>query len=232
MVTFSGRKYLVVGVMEKQGSTMFESTDTHAFMPITTIDAHYPWIKREVGVNIATIPRKPEWVGKITEEGTAVLRARRHVPFNKPNDFGIMTPDKLIGNFKAITGGITLAMIFISSIALLVGGVGVMNIMLVSVTERTREIGIRKAIGAVRRDIVQQFLTEAMTLSAIGGLIGVAVGLAIAAVVRNVSPLPTTTPLWSIVVGLLVSISIGLFFGIYPAYKAAKLDPIDALRYE
>ncbi|HKR64975.1 MAG TPA: FtsX-like permease family protein [Thermoanaerobaculia bacterium] len=143
-----------------------------------------------------------------------------------------MTPDKLIGNFKAITGGITLAMIFISSIALLVGGVGVMNIMLVSVTERTREIGIRKAIGAVRRDIVQQFLTEAMTLSAIGGLIGVAVGLAIAAVVRNVSPLPTTTPLWSIVVGLLVSISIGLFFGIYPAYKAAKLDPIDALRYE
>jgi hypothetical protein len=121
-------------------------------------------------VNIATVPRHPEWVDRIIEEGTAVLRARRKVPFNKPNDFGIMTPDKLIGNFKAITGGITLAMIFISSIALLVGGVGVMNIMLVSVTERTREIGIRKAIGAVRRDIVQQFLTEAMTLSGIGGI--------------------------------------------------------------
>jgi putative ABC transport system permease protein len=232
VITFSGRKYLVIGVMEKQGSTMFESTDTHVFMPITTFDNHYPWIKREVGVNIATIPKKPEWVDRITEEGTAVLRTRRHVAFNKPNDFGIMTPDKLIGNFKQITGGITLAMIFISSIALLVGGVGVMNIMLVSVTERTREIGIRKAIGAVRRDIVQQFLTEAMTLSGIGGLIGVAVGLAIAAVVRAVSPLPTTTPLWSIIVGLFVSISIGLFFGIYPAYKAAKLDPVDALRYE
>jgi putative ABC transport system permease protein len=154
------------------------------------------------------------------------------VPFNKPNDFGVMTPDKLIGNFRAITGGITLAMIFISSIALLVGGVGVMNIMLVSVTERTREIGIRKAIGAVRRDIVQQFLTEAMTLAGIGGAIGVGLGLAIAAGVRAMDWLPTSTPIWSIVVGLVVSISIGLFFGIYPAYKAARLDPVEALRYE
>ena len=231
-VTIAGRKYQVVGVMEKQGSKMFESTDLHVYLPLTTFDSHFPQIKRERGVNIATVPKRPEWVPRIVEEGTAVLRARRKVPFNKPNDFGIMTPDKLIGNFQAVTGGITLAMIFISSIALLVGGVGVMNIMLVSVTERTREIGIRKAIGAVRRDIVQQFLTEAMTLGAIGGLIGVGLGLAIAAIVRALDLLPTTTPLWSIVVGLLVSISIGLFFGIYPAYKAARLDPVEALRYE
>jgi putative ABC transport system permease protein len=231
-VSVRGRKYSVVGVMAKQGQSLFETVDAHAYLPISTFDGHFPWIKRDVGVNIATVPRRPEWVGRITEEGTAVLRARRKVPFNKPNDFGLMTPDKLIGNFQAVTGGITLAMIFISSIALIVGGVGVMNIMLVSVTERTREIGVRKAIGAVKRDIVTQFLTEAMTLSGIGGAIGVAVGLAIAAVVRNVSPLPTTTPLWSIAVGLLVSISIGLFFGIYPAYQAARLDPVDALRYE
>lgn len=232
VVLIRGRKYEVVGVMEKQGSTTFESMDLHVFMPITTFDTHFPWIKRDVGVNIATIPRRPEWVGRITEEGTAVLRTRRKVAFNKPNDFGIMTPDKLIGNFKAITGGITLAMIFISSIALLVGGVGVMNIMLVSVTERTREIGLRKSLGAVKRDIVTQFLTEAMTLAGFGGLIGVGVGLAIAFIIRQLTPLATATPLWSIMVGLLVSISIGLFFGIYPAYKAARLDPVEALRYE
>jgi putative ABC transport system permease protein len=232
-VTISGRKYIVVGVMERQGpATFFESVDSHAYLPISTFDGHFPWIKRRQGVNIATVPRRPEWVQRITEEGTAVLRARRKVAFNKPNDFGIMTPDKLIRNFQAVTGGITLAMIFISSIALLVGGVGVMNIMLVSVTERTREIGIRKAIGAIKRDIVTQFLTEAMTLAGIGGAIGVMTGLAISAVVRAVSPLATATPLWSILVGLLVSISIGLFFGIYPAVKAARLDPIEALRYE
>ena len=232
VVTISGRKYIVIGVMEKQGSTMFESTDLHVYLPLTTFDSHFPDVKRERGVNIATVPKKPEWVDRVIEEGTAVLRVRRKVPFNKPNDFGILTPDKLIGNFRAITGGVTLAMIFISSIALLVGGVGVMNIMLVSVTERTREIGLRKAIGAVRRDIVQQFLIEAMTLAGIGGAIGVAVGLGIALIVRSLDVLPASTPLWSVLLGLVVSISIGLFFGIYPAYKAARLDPVEALRYE
>ena len=232
LVLIRGAKFEVIGVFEKQGSSFFESTDSHALIPISTYDQRYPWIKRERGVNIATVPKDPGLVSAITDEGTAVLRARRKVPFNKPNDFGIMTPDKLIGNFQAITSGITLAMIFISSIALLVGGVGVMNIMLVSVTERTREIGVRKAIGAVRRDIVIQFLTEAMSLSAAGGVLGILLGLAIALVVGKVSPLKTETPLWSILVGFGVSVSIGLIFGTYPAYKAAKLDPIEALRYE
>jgi putative ABC transport system permease protein len=231
-IAIAGRSYTVVGVMEKQGQSFFESVDQHLYLPITTFDSHFPWIKRNIGVNIATIPKSAGLMQKIMDEGTQVLRIRRKVPFDKPNDFGIRTNDQAVRSFKQITGGIAMAMVFIAGISLLVGGVGVMNIMLVTVTERTREIGIRKAIGAVRRDIVTQFLTEAMTLSAIGGVIGISIGLAISLVVRKVSPLATATPLWSILVGLGVSVSIGLFFGIYPAWKAAKLDPVEALRYE
>ncbi|MBV9495210.1 MAG: ABC transporter permease [Acidobacteria bacterium] len=232
IVTLNGRRFTVIGVLEKQGSTFFESTDSHVLIPITTFDTDFPWIKRVQGVNIATVPKSPELVSAAIDEGTSVLRMLRKVPFNKPNDFGIMTPDKLIENFKAISGVVTLAMLIVSSIALLVGGVGIMNIMLVSVTERTREIGVRKAIGAVRRDIVVQFLIEAMSLAGMGGAIGISTGIAIAAIVRAVSPLQTATPLWSIVVGFSVSLSIGLVFGVYPAWKAAKLDPIESLRYE
>ena len=185
-----------------------------------------------VWVTAVTVPKNPQLVQQAIEEGTNVLRVRRGVPFNKPNDFGIMTPDKLIGNFQAVTGGVALTMLLIASISLLVGGVGVMNIMLVSVTERTKEIGLRKALGAVRQDILTQFLIEAVTLSAVGGVIGVGVGLGIALLVRTFSPLAAAAPFWSIAVGLGVSMTVGLVFGIFPAYRAAKLDPIDALRYE
>ena len=232
-VQFGGRRYEVVGVMEEQGATMFESTDAHVYLPITTFDKAFPWVKKEGnGVNIATVPKNAQLTAQVVEEGTNVLRARRGVPFNKPNDFGIMTPDKLIGNFQAVTGGVALTMLLIASISLLVGGVGVMNIMLVSVTERTKEIGLRKALGAIRQDILTQFLIEAVTLSAVGGVIGVAVGLGIALLVRTFSPLAAAAPFWSIAVGLGVSMTVGLVFGIFPAYRAAKLDPIDALRYE
>ena len=163
----------------------------------------------------------------------ALLEGLRHVRFDKPDDFGIITPDKMIESFQGITQGITLAMVFIAFVSLLIGGVGVMNIMLVSVTERTREIGVRKAVGAFRRDIVLQFLTEATTLSLLGGAIGVIVGIAIpAAVKRAFEALPAETPLWAVFVGLLVSMSVGIFFGLYPAVKASRLDPIEALRYE
>ena len=229
--------YRVVGIFEKKGKMFGESQDNFVAIPITTFDRRFPWIK--VGgsngdaLRIATIPYSPDQVPTIIEKARAVLRTRRHVAFNKPDDFGIVTPDKMIESFQGITSGITLAMVFIAFISLLIGGVGVMNIMLVSVTERTREIGVRKAVGAFRRDIVLQFLTEATTLSLLGGAIGVVVGMAIPAGIKKAfDALPAETPLWSVLLGLVVSLSVGIFFGLYPAVKASRLDPIEALRYE
>jgi putative ABC transport system permease protein len=229
--------YTVVGVFEKKGKMFGESQDNFVVIPLTTFDRRFPWIKVGGGegdaLRIATIPYTPEQVPVIIEKARSILRTRRHVRFDKPDDFGIVTPDKMIESFQGITRGITLAMVFIAFVSLLIGGVGVMNIMLVSVTERTREIGVRKAVGAFRRDIVLQFLTEATTLSLIGGAIGVVVGVAVPAGVKKVfEALPAETPLWAIIVGLGVSMSVGIFFGLYPAVKASRLDPIEALRYE
>ena len=234
-IQLNGVPYVVVGVFEKKGKMMGHSNDNFVALSFGAFDHQFPWIKSSHGdtIHIATVPYRSEQVPIILEKGRAVLRARRHVPFNKPDDFAIYTPDKLIESFQAITRGVTLGMVFIALISLLIGGVGVMNIMLVSVTERTREIGVRKAVGAFRRDIVLQFLTEATTLSILGGAIGVVVGIAVpAGVKRAFEALPAETPLWAVLVGLLVSLSVGIFFGLYPAVKASRLDPIEALRYE
>jgi putative ABC transport system permease protein len=231
----NGTQYVVIGVFEKKGKMMGHSNDNFVALTLTAFDRQFPFIKNSHGdtIHIATVPYTPGQIPTIMEKGRAVLRARRHVPFNKPDDFAIYTPDKLIESFQSITRGVTLGMIFIAFISLLIGGVGVMNIMLVSVTERTREIGVRKAVGAFRRDIVLQFLTEAMTLSILGGAIGVVVGVAVpAGVKRAFEALPAETPVWAVLVGLLVSLSVGIFFGLYPAVKASRLDPIEALRYE
>jgi putative ABC transport system permease protein len=229
--------YTVVGTFEKKGKMFGESQDNLVVIPITTFDRRFPWIKAGGGngdaLRIATIPHTPDQVPVMIDKARAVLRMRRHVPFDKPDDFGIVTPDKMIESFQGITQGITLAMIFVALVSLLIGGVGVMNIMLVSVTERTREIGVRKAVGAFRRDIVLQFLTEATTLSLLGGAIGVVVGIAVPLGVKKAfDALPAETPIWAILVGLVVSLSVGIFFGLYPAVKASRLDPIEALRYE
>jgi putative ABC transport system permease protein len=235
VVNFNGEEFAIIGVLEKKGRMFGGSNDNFFLIPFTTFDRKFPQIKNSGGdtIHIATVPHTPDQVPIIIEKGTALLRARRHVPFNKPNDFAIFTPDKLIESFQGITRGVTLAMVFIAFISLLIGGVGVMNIMLVSVTERTREIGVRKAVGAFRRDIVLQFLTEATTLSVLGGAIGVIVGIAVpAGVKRAFEALPAETPAWAVLVGLAVSMSVGIFFGLYPAVKASRLDPIEALRYE
>jgi putative ABC transport system permease protein len=232
---FNGTQYTVIGVLEKKGRMFGGSNDNFLLIPFTAFDRQFPFIKNSHRdtIHIATVPYTPEQVPIILEKGRELLRARRHVPFDKPDDFAIFTPDRMIENFKAITNGVMLAMVFIAGVSLLIGGVGVMNIMLVSVTERTREIGLRKAVGAFRRDIVLQFLTEATTLSLLGGAIGVLLGIAVPAAIKRIfEALPAETPIWAIAVGLGVSITVGIFFGLYPAVKASRLDPIEALRYE
>ena len=159
--------------------------------------------------------------------------ARRHVKPAAPDNFGIASAESVISQFREVIGTVALVMVVISSIGLLVGGIGVMNIMLVSVTERTREIGVRKAVGARRSDITWQFLLEAMTVTACGGLIGITVGWLLSLAIRTFVPsLPSTVPLWSVIAGFSVATGVGLFFGIWPALKASRLDPISALRYE
>ena len=188
----SGHQFHVVGIMEPLGQILGQSRDNSVYIPITTFEKYYPDIEfPEIISAIIVRPVSRAYVKSAIDEMTDVLRKQRHVASGAPNNFGISSQDALLDVYNQLTGATYLVLTAISFVALMIGGIGVMNIMLVSVTERTREIGVRKAIGAVRRDIVTQFLTEAMTLSGIGGAIGVAVGLAIAAVVRNISPLAT-----------------------------------------
>jgi putative ABC transport system permease protein len=177
-------------------------------------------------------PLSPAHIDMALDQVREILRRERKLRFWQKDDFGVFTQDTLTNLYRQITGGIYMVMIAISSIGLVVGGVGVMNIMLVTVTERTREIGVRKALGARRRDIRWQFLTEAMTLTGVGGLLGIVAGGAIAWLVDLLSPFPAVLqPFW-VVVGFSTAVMVGLVFGLWPALKASRLDPIEALRYE
>ncbi|WP_306591524.1 ABC transporter permease [Geothrix sp. 21YS21S-4] len=233
-VLINGIAFSVVGLLEKKGSFLGGDADNILLIPISTFDDMFPQIKNGTGdtIHIATVPKDPKRMYDMMDQEVAILRARRGLRANQPNDFAIFTSEAQLKTFQQITGGIAGAMILIAAIALLVGGVGVMNIMLVSVTERTREIGIRKALGATRRDIATQFLVEAVTLTGVGGAVGIAVGLGIAMLVRLAFEFPAAAPIWSIVLGFGVSTAVGLIFGLWPALKAAKQDPIEALRYE
>ncbi len=198
-------------------------------VPYYTYRKHHPADDEHL-IGAMAFPGK---MAEAKDEISAVLRRTRHVPYSAPDNFGMSSAEEIANQFKEITGSVALLTAVVSSIGLLVGGVGVMNIMLMSVTQRTREIGVRKAIGARRSDVIWQFLTEAVVLTGAGGVIGVLLGIGISVLINIFLPkLPSSVPLWAVVLGVLVSMSVGLFFGIYPAVKAARLDPVDALRYE
>ena len=233
-ITLNGRPYRVVGLFEHKGSFFGGSNDNFVAIPFTVFDEQFPEVKNGGGdtIHIATVPRRPEDMAALIEEETAIMRTRRGLRPDQPNDFTVFTSEGMLRNFQQITQGVAAAMIVIAGIALLVGGVGVMNIMLVNVTQRTREIGVRKALGATRRDIALQFLTEAVTLTGVGGLLGIGFGMGAAVLARVLLDFSAATPLWSVVLGFGVSSAVGVVFGLWPAVKAARQDPIEALRYE
>jgi putative ABC transport system permease protein len=230
-VKLGGRPFEIIGVLEKRKNAIFgeNDEDNSIYIPFRTAHEVSPGSEYLMLVIRARSGQLREALDQVEE----VLRRRRGVKFNEPNNFDLGTADKIVQQFDSITGMIGMIAIAISSVGLLVGGIGVMNIMLVSVTERTQEIGVRKAIGARRRDIVRQFLYEAMTLTAMGGVIGVIFAVLISKIIAFLLPaLPAAIPLWAVVAGLLVSIFVGLVFGVWPARKASRLDPIECLRYE
>jgi ABC-type antimicrobial peptide transport system permease subunit len=230
-ILVDGVSYEVVGVMAKRKGQLMkdQAADKAILVPYRTYQKHRPADDENLIGAVAYPGRMPE----AKDEIRAVLRRRRNVPYDKPDSFGISSAKEIADQFRQITSSVALLISVVSSIGLLVGGVGVMNIMLMSVTQRTREIGVRKAIGARRRDVVWQFLTEAIVLTGAGGVIGVLLGLGISLLIHLFVPsLPSAVPLWSIVVAVTVSMSVGLFFGMYPAVKASRLDPVEALRYE
>jgi putative ABC transport system permease protein len=228
-VSLDGSDFRVIGVFQTpQGGFGFGSEDKRAIVPYNTLHEMYPQALDNGYRFVAYSGQLDEAV----DEARGVLRRERKVPYNAPDSFSITTQVQQEEQFNQIIGGVALVLIVLSSIGLLIGGVGVMNIMLVSVTERTREIGVRKAIGARSRDITWQFLFEAMTLTGAGGVLGVAFFSGLAMLIPHITSMKASVPAWAVIVGIAVSVGIGLVFGVWPAVKAAKLDPIEALRYE
>ena len=228
-IEVDGHALQIVGVMNRPAASLPGQDDTRVLVPYFTMRKMYPNLTEHMLIVIAY----PGMLDKAQDEVRSVLRLERRVPFHDPDNFSISTAEQMIEQFHEVTATVALVMVILSSIGLLVGGIGVMNIMLVSVTERTFEIGIRKAIGARRSDVLLQFLIEAAALTGLGGIAGIIFGWILSLISRLIFPaIPASVPLWAAVTGIVMSVGVGLFFGIWPANKAARLDPVVALRYE
>ncbi|UCE43369.1 MAG: ABC transporter permease [Candidatus Aminicenantes bacterium] len=221
--------FSVIGLGQKKGKILSFSQDNYILIPITTFQKLYG-SRRSININIHTSSQ--ETMSEAQEEVRTILRSKRHLAYEDSDDFSFQTSETFIQLYKSATSSIFFAMIIVSSIALIVGGIVIMNIMFVAVSERTKEIGIRMAVGARRMDILFQFLIESAVISTVGGIIGIILGFIIASIVTATTSLPSSVEPISIAVAILVSTSVGVFFGLYPASKAAKLDPIESIRAE
>jgi putative ABC transport system permease protein len=238
-VRLGGKPFTVIGVFVSKGRFLGSNLDDVACLPWTTGDKYWapgpqspPWYSKKGEMFLDAVAVSPELTEAAVRQIRNVLRTRRHLPSNRSDDFEVFSDDALMAIYQAITGGISALMFVISAISLLVGGIGVMNIMLVAVTERTREIGLRKAVGAPQRAILLQFLTEAVLLTLAGGAIGILAGTGVSFVIKAISGLPTFVSAESVAAAVVVSTGVGVFCGFYPAMRASRLDPVDSLRYE
>jgi putative ABC transport system permease protein len=229
VIRVAGVPFRIVGVSAKKGAFFGNSLDEFVVIPLAQYQKLFG---SRQSLALAVKPREPQLVGQAKDEARTALRVARHLSPAEPDNFGIVASDSVMGIFQQATAGIAVVLVGVVGLSLLVGGIVIMNIMLMVVSERTREIGLRKALGARSRDIMSQVLTESITLSVSGGILGVAFGALFAKILAAVTPLPAAIELWSILLGVAVTAVVGLFFGWYPARKAAGLAPIEALRRE
>jgi putative ABC transport system permease protein len=229
VIRIAGIQFRVVGVSKRRGASFGQSRDAFAIIPL---GSYMRLFGARQSLNLMVKPESPDVLDAAMDDATVALRVARHLKPSEPDNFGLVTSTAVLGLYEQATSGIFTILVGIVAMSLVVGGIVIMNIMLMVVSERTREIGLRKALGAKRRDIMSQVLAESITLSAFGGVAGIALGLVFALVLAAATPLPATFELWSMLLGLGITAAVGLFFGAYPAARAAALDPIEALRRE